>query len=265
MTAQEISSSAADSSADASAVKTSSAARRAPAPSSNWTGFYVGGYAGVNWARATANTSTVFSPTGYFASSSVPAITTAGRQKLDTTGFTGGGQFGYNHQSGSFVVGAEADFGAMTGSKTVASTTTYPCCAPTAFTVTQSVKTRWLFTARPRVGFASNKALFYVTGGLALTDLNYQALFTDTFATAHENGGVKKTRAGWTGGGGIEYKFGNKWSVKGEYLYVDFRRATVTSTNLTAFTPSISFPTNIFTHSIFLAEHSLRFGVNYHF
>src|SRR5215470_2538314 len=38
-----------------------------PAPPSpaTWTGFYVGGYLGGNWGRATANTSTVFSPTGY--------------------------------------------------------------------------------------------------------------------------------------------------------------------------------------------------------
>src|SRR5258708_3303292 len=37
---------------------------KTPASSSGWNGFYAGGYAGVSLARATANTSTVFSSTG---------------------------------------------------------------------------------------------------------------------------------------------------------------------------------------------------------
>lgn len=236
-----------------------------PSPSSSWTGFYVGAYAGGNFGRATANTSTVFTPTGYFATTSVPAIGTSGRQKLSPNGFTGGGTVGYNHQSGSWVLGAEADFGALTGNKTVSTTTTYPCCSPTTFTVTQSVKTRWLFTARPRVGYAAGNSLFYVTGGLAVTDIKYRALFTDTFATAAESGGESKNKAGWTAGGGIEYKMNSAWSVKGEYLFAQFGRVTSTSSNLTAFTPPIAFPSNTFTHSIYLTEHMVRFGVNYRF
>lgn len=238
---------------------------RAPVSSWDWTGFYVGGYAGGGFGRASANTSTVFSSTGYFAATSVGAISTAGSQRISPRGFSGGGTIGYNHQSGSFVIGAEADYGSLNLKKSVATTATYPCCGPTNFTVTQSVKTRWLFTARPRVGYAAGKSLFYVTGGLAVTDLNYQALFVDTFATAHENGSFSKTRAGWTGGGGGEFKIGSKWSAKGEYLFADFRRSTVTSTNLTAFSPAIAFPGNTFTHSTDLKVHNIRFGINYHF
>ncbi len=126
-------------------------------------------------------------------------------------------------------------------------------------------ETRWLFTARPRVGYACGKALFYATGGLSLTDLNYQATFTDTFATVRENGGVNKTKAGWNDGGGVEYDLGNKWSLKGEYLYSSFGRVTATSTNLKAYSQSQSFPSNTFTHSIYLKENALRFGVNYRF
>ena len=253
--------------ADASkAIRKGAPVKPLPAPTtSNWTGFYVGGYVGAGWNRATADTTTVYSPTGYFATTSVPAINTTGHRQIKPKSFTGGGTVGYNYQTGNWVIGAEADFGASTGSQTVSGTTIYPCCSPTAFTISQSLKTRWLFTARPRFGYAYGKALFYVTGGLSLTDLNYQAIFTDTFATAKENGGVKKTKAGWNGGGGVEYDLGNKWSLKGEYLYSSFGRVTATSTNLTAFSPSQSFPTNVFTHSIYLKENALRFGVNYRF
>jgi len=236
----------------------------APPPSSTWTGFYVGGYLGGNWGRATANTSTVFSPTGYFAATSVTTISTVGRQNLNPGGFNGGGEAGYNYQTGHFVVGAEADFGWMTGSKTQSSTAPYPCCPTTNFTVTQSAKTNWVFTGRGRAGYATGNFLVYATGGVAFTDLNYTALFTDTFASALETGSIKKTRTGWTAGGGAEYKFGKHWSAKGEYLFADFGRATTTSTNLTA-PATTSWPTNVFTHSIYLKEHLLRFGLNYHF
>ena len=56
--------------------------------------------------------------------------------------------------------------------------------------------------------------------------------FTDTFAAATESGAIRDTRVGWTAGVGTEYAFGNGWSLKAEYLYVDLGRASVTSTNL---------------------------------
>lgn len=241
------------------------ASAQSPSSTSNWTGVYVGGYAGGNFSRSSANTSTVYSSTGYFATTSVPAINAVGAQKLDPNGFTGGATLGYNYQSGRFVIGAETDFGALTGKKTATGTQVYPCCSPTSFTVTQSVKTDWIFTARPRAGFTVGNALIYGTGGLAVTKIDYKAQFTDTFASANESGAINKTRAGWTAGGGVEYKVANKWSVKGEYLFADFRRSTITSTNLTTTPPPTSYPQNPFTHSIYSKNHMLRFGVNYHF
>lgn len=228
-------------------------------------GFYVGGYLGGSHGDSDAQTTTVFSPTGYFASSSVPAIATAGAQNLSANGFSGGGQVGFNFQHKNFVVGFETDFGSMDLSASKSTTATYPCCAPTNFTVTQTVETSWLFTLRPRIGFVAGPALFYGTGGLAMTDVNYTALFTDTFATAHESGGKDNNQVGWTGGGGVEVKVGAHWSVKGEYLYADFGSLSNTSTNLTAFTPPIAFPTNVFTHTADLRAHNYRFGFNFHF
>ena len=235
------------------------------AHAADFKGFYVGGYVGGTNGRSDAATTTVFSPTGYFATTSVPAIATAGAQKLRPSGFTGGGQVGYNFQSGVFVLGLETDFGSMSLSDSKSTTATYPCCAPTAFTVTQSIETSWLFTLRPRVGFTAGPLLVYGTGGLAMTNANYQAVFTDTFATAHENGGKEDNLTGWTAGGGAEVKFGGRWSVKGEYLYANFGDLSTTSNNLTAFTPPISFPSNTFTHRADLRAHIYRFGLNFHF
>ena len=87
----------------------------------------------------------------------------------------------------------------------------------------------------------------------------------DTFATALETGSISSTRLGWTVGAGGEYAFGNGWSAKAEYLYVDLGSASVNSTNLTAFTPPIAFPTNVFTHTIELRSNIARVGLNYKF
>jgi outer membrane immunogenic protein len=184
---------------------------------------------------------------------------------VSPNGVTGGGQVGYNGQSGHIVYGVEADFDALRLNAAATSTATYPCCAPTAFTVTQTLKTSWMFTARPRIGYATGHALLYATAGLAMTNVNYQEVFTDTFAAARENGGVNQHKTGWAGGFGVEYQLPSKkhWSVKGEYLYTDFGRTTTTSNNLTG-TPVGVFGTgNVFTHSLGLHANIIRGGVNY--
>jgi outer membrane immunogenic protein len=228
-------------------------------------GFYVGGNAGEAFGRFSVQTSPTFSPTGYFAATSTPAITSASTQQATPNGFTAGGQAGYSYQWDNFVLGIEADFGKMDLSGATTATQTYPCCAPTAFTITQTAETSWLFTLRPRMGVAFGHFLAYGTGGLAVTNVKYSALFTDTFATAHESASLDEKRPGWAVGGGGEFKFTAHWSFKGEYLYAGFGRSSVVSTNLTAFTPPIAFPTNVFTHTVDTKAQIVRGGVNFRF
>ena len=65
-------------------------------------------------------------------------------------------------------------------------------------------------------------------------------------------------------GGGYEGGLGGGWTAKLEGLYVNFGSSiTGTSTNLTAFTPPIPFPTNVFTHTVDLRAAIVRFGLNY--
>lgn len=236
------------------------------APIYNWTGFYVGLNAGGAWNNSNATTTTVFSPTGYFALSSVPAIAIAGNQNINRSGFTGGLTAGYNWQASNWVVGIESDFNYFGVKGSTSATALYPCCAPTNFTVNSSVSSDWLFTLRGRAGVLVTPALLlYGTGGLAVANVKANYLFTDTFATANESASISSTRYGWTAGVGGEYALMNGWSIKAEYLYVDLGRTSVTSTNLTAFTPAIPFPTNVFTHTIDLRSNIGRVGLNYKF
>jgi outer membrane immunogenic protein len=235
----------------------------------DWNGFYVGGNAGGVKGDSHVFTYTVFSPTGYFATSSIPAIAFDGNSHLSPRGFTGGGQAGYTFQHGHWIFGAEADFGAMHVSDDTVTTFTYPCCAPTNFTISQAVSTDWLFTARPRIGVGNAYFVVYGTGGLAMTNLSYKEDFIDTFATAHESAKMSGLLTGWVAGGGVDFKVnaGSHWSARAEYLHADFGSGiTTTSNNLTAFGPPvIPFPTNVFTHSADLTQNIFRAAVNYRF
>ena len=230
----------------------------------DFSGFYIGVNAGGATSTTNAHTTTVFSPTGYFASSSVPAIATAGNQTLSTDGFTGGGLAGYNFQHDHLVIGAEFDYGAMHLSDSATTTANYPCCPGTGFTVNQTLRTRWLFTARPKVGFAYHQLLIYATGGAARTHVNYFEHFTDTFDTANESSFVRQNVTGWTAGGGVEVRLLHHVSVKGEFLHTDFGDYNNISQNLTA--PSnVSWPTSQFSNHFDLRANVTRIGLNYRF
>src|SRR5262249_31313223 len=180
-------------------------------------GVYVGLNVGGNSSGTQGRTTTVFSSSGYFAPDSVPAIATAGKQDLGAGSFHVGGLAGFNLQHKWFLLGVETDLGSMNASKSKTTTAPYPCC-PATFTITQFAGTGWLYTLRPRVGFTGGPVLIYGTGGLALTNVDYTTVFTDTFAAAHESNGKSGTEAGWAAGGGAEFKPGRHWSLKAEYL-----------------------------------------------
>ena len=99
------------------------------------------------------------------------------------------------------------------------------------------------------------------------THLNANFLFADTFATANESASASATQLGWVVGAGFEKEFESLpgWSVKSEVLYVAFPGVSATSTNLTAFTPPIAFPTNVFVHNVDLQALIARIGFNYRF
>jgi outer membrane immunogenic protein len=182
----------------------------------SWTGFYVGGFGGYTNGRASANTSTVFNSVGYFHPTSVTAVNNAGAKKIKSNGFNGGGTFGYNYQNRKFFVGGEVDFGSQRINQSVTSGIPYPVVPTTRFSLDQSITSDWMMTVRPRVGVAFKKALLYATGGVAVTNIKYSAKFTDTYASAIENGNFSKTKAGLTAGAGMEFKVASRWSVKGD-------------------------------------------------
>jgi outer membrane immunogenic protein len=66
----------------------------------------------------------------------------------------------------------------------------------------------------------------------------------------------KNTLSGWTVGVGAEYALGYGWSIKGEYLYIDFSEKTF-------FTPTT--PVALSEYNVRLRQSVARFGLNYKF
>jgi outer membrane immunogenic protein len=191
------------------------------APAFSWTGFYVGAHAGYGWAQARY---TDF--TGTFVNAS-----------NDANGFFGGIQGGYNWQINNFVLGLEADVAASAIRRTYLD-------AATGDTYRASVP--FLGSVRARAGFAADRALFYVTGGLGVAtfqDRYFDAGTATTFSASN-------TRVGYTLGGGVEYAFAPNWTAKAEYVYYGF------ADRRNQFTANDRIRTDI---------HTVKLGVNYLF
>jgi outer membrane immunogenic protein len=87
--------------------------------------------------------------------------------------------------------------------------------------------------------------MLFAAGGLAIGDVKaWDALFTTS---------GRETLAGWTIGGGVEAKITPNWSVRAEYLHVDFGDHGIFSA-----TPPI-------TEHVTTRADIVRVGLNYHF
>jgi outer membrane immunogenic protein len=201
-----------------------------------WTGFY----AGLNVGGAFGSSRNAFSIAGV----ELPTFDTP------LAGVVGGGEAGYNWQTGPWVLGLEANFegSGLSGSRTAPCLP--PLCGAAAASYTQ--KMPWFGTLRPRVGYALGNWLFYATGGGALgqVDTNATAATGSFVATNNRS----QTLGGWTLGGGVEVELMAGWSAKIEYLHVDLGDRTTTF----LLTPPISNASR-FTANVITA------GVNYHF
>lgn len=186
-----------------------------PSSASIWSGFY----AGANFGYGTPNVGD-----GLFSNS--------------LSGVLGGGQLGYNWQTGSWVYGLEGDFQGS-GERRSDSTSFFG----STLTADQSVP--WFATIRGRLGYTWGPLLAYVTGGGGWG--KYEINITANGATAN----MSATMPSWVVGGGLEWMFRPQWSAKLELLYM--------------YSPSFSVSYNGVSADLWSDNPIIRAGVNYHF
>lgn len=158
----------------------------------DWSGFYAGAHVGFDWGR------TRIFDNGVLAESSVPM-----------NGAIGGLLAGINWQSGAFVYGLEADFGASAlrgrGARPVAT----PDFVANQYNVDISGH------LRGRIGYAvAPQTLLFAAGGLAVASFEFR-----------DAGGpdpLRSTMVGWTAGGGVDQALSRNLIGRIEYLYADY-------------------------------------------
>jgi outer membrane immunogenic protein len=234
-------------------------------PPFTWTGFYIGLNAGGVWASG-SRSATLFAPgAGAFLSGYFP-----GGIGSSTSGFIGGGQAGYNWQTGAFVLGVETDFDGTTMSKSF-NFTSVPFTAAGIYNgdtlnVNAKASLDWLGTTRARFGFVAtpdNRLMFFATGGVAYGGGSSNFNVFDATHGFFWTGNPSSSRVGWVVGGGVEYAITNNITVKGEYLYYNLGSTNITTAgNALA---AAAFPGTYATAHYSYNGSIFRAGVNYKF
>jgi outer membrane immunogenic protein len=203
----------------------------------DWTGWYFGVNAGGGVGR---NRATHLNPGGG----------TFDSVYLAPQGGFGGGQVGYNWQTGSLlgpmVLGIEADIQGSDMSDG------YTNLNGIFFAVNPYQKIDWFGTVRGRIGLATGPVLSYVTAGYAYanvkTGVNETAGGVTTAALS-----TSRMQSGWTVGSGVEASLGGNWTGKLEYLYLNLGNKSDAFTALT-------LPQTLNTE---VRENLFRVGLNY--
>lgn len=184
---------------------------KAPPAPFNWTGLYVGGALGGGKGSSS------------YASPFPPPVS---GDAVDLGGAMASAQIGGDYQFGALVVGAEASAGwaNLVGTNTCFSTA--EADGLSGFNCGSRLKA--LGTVTGRLGYALDRTLLYVRGGLAWDRQ------TDSFNNYNFTGQLidhDSTNTGWTLGGGLDYALLPNLSVGLEYKHFDFGGASSFTTS----------------------------------
>lgn len=254
----------------------------------NWAGFYLGGYAGY-WDsqtnHATSSGSVTFINQTYEPGASNIANALAqmatNKSSLNSYGFIGGGQAGYNYEfSKQFLLGFNIDFDGLTNSKNkiTLQKTVNLVDYDENYAGSLAIKQRmnYLGTVRARLGYVYHPTfLVYATGGFAYSNVTLDTAWTAqeslgsaVFPAISTQNNSNNTLTGWTAGAGIEWLFKPNWSAMLEYTYYSFNNFNVPATLAQingSVTPSVLWGSATANTALSLSIWNIRVGLNYHF
>ena len=206
----------------------------------SWKGHYFGAHIGVARTEVDVNDIAYNGGNGF---------------SHDASTAFGGVQFGVNWQSGSVVGGIEVDLGYLGAN----SRGQFPGFVGDPTRIGDSIagiNGGPYAVLAARLGFAAGRTLFYAKAGFAFASL--EASYVDpnpTGAVLTSGTHNRELASGFAVGGGIEHAISDKWTIKGEYLFMDFG-----TNSHTAFVGAAPVP---FSHDI--EVHTFKIGLNYKF
>jgi outer membrane immunogenic protein len=235
-----------------------------PPPPFTWTGFYIGGNVGYGWSNESFNLTSVNS-----LGTSIESGTNS------ASGFLGGGQIGANYEfSTHLVIGIEADVDWTDIKRSSTGCATYitgPDTGEVSGCGTNNVQLDDFGTVRGRLGYAWSTLLLYGTGGWAWG--HSSGTHTQTCAgpgcpgtSLPFTGGsasISDNFSGWAAGAGLEWAFLPNWTLRVEYLHLEFDNVP-TNYSYTVVVNTVPFPVS--THiSSNAGDDIVRVGVSYLF
>lgn len=233
----------------------------APECAYGWTGFYIGALGGYTFGSIDQHLD--LGGTWDLSPVDQLPLEAGGSRDLDASGGQLGGFFGYNYEWRRWVFGVEGE-GAYLWLRNSSSVP----IVTNIYELDSSLKTHYLATFGPRIGYSFCRWMPYVTGGVAIGDLDYsqgivnQALFPIGFFT--EGGSAHDTNVGWMVGGGLEYQLTQHWRLRAQYRYVDLGSTSFDSLGVGSVfgSPFLGFTGH---HSVDLHEHNVDFGIGFAF
>lgn len=191
-----------------------------PSPCPNWTGFYVGMFGGYKFGAIDNDLSLGGDWNSHPEGRNV--VEAHAPEDLDASGGELGGLIGYNYEfTNRWVLGLEAAGGYLWLDDSEESGI-FHTQSTGNFDIRTSFKTHYLVTIGPRIGYAFCKWMPYVTGGLAIGDLDFfQQIRNHTYFFEPEGGSQTETNVGWMVGGGLEYAITSHWHARMQYQYID--------------------------------------------
>ena len=241
--------------------------KAAPAPVAlpfNWSGLYIGGF--VGGAASEGNASSTQPCAVGICYNTALATSVTNNYNLNSS-FIGGGTIGYNWQpvGSQFVFGLEGEVGYLSLKRSVIDANAIAAFGPASTNGFDTTRIGdWYGVIAGRLGVAFDRVLLYAKGGVAFVEKSYD--YTDTCVAGPACGaltlslGRSETDVTWAAGGGIEWAFAPKWSVKGEYLYLATRE-TYASGGTTAPAPGVAVANSHTDPGV----HTGKLGINYRF
>ncbi len=179
-----------------------------PEPAALWDGFYLGAVGGYNLDAVTTRP-VIPGGVNNWSRSGLMSASGAG-------GVAGGLVVGRNLQfDDGLVLGAEGDFGYVAHANWRGAN---PTPVNGSYFYSGENNSGWLGSLRGRVGVNYDRAMFYVTGGLA------SASVAGAGSASYQYGALTsnlppRVAFGAVMGAGFEYHLKNRWLFRGEYLY----------------------------------------------
>jgi len=226
-----------------------------PTPPASWAGFHIGGTFGGGLPlhrdeRLEAGSGFTSSAFDLYPRSN------------DRPGVSFGANVGYDWQFGNWVYGVATELNFLDTRR--APRGLFPAPASfwpsgvTAYSLAAEPSGTYFASLRGRLGFALDRTLFYVTGGVAAGGARGPATLAlnGPGANVFNAPDSQSSRMKYVLGAGVDYAFADHWSARLEYLFLN------QSLNTHLFDNGAFFQ---FTSRVRNENHVLRFGLDYHF